>query len=69
MNNARREDGICRISKCPELKEVFLGNHSFCDFKSFDISEVKALKSIDFGNECFWFANLKLQSKYITNMY
>ena len=63
MNNARRGDGICRISKCPELNEVFFGNNSFCDFKSLDISEVKSLKSIDFGNECFWFADLKLQSK------
>ena len=65
MNNARRGDGICRISKCPELKEVFLGNNSFCDFKSFDISEVRSLQSIDFGNNSFWFADLKLQSRYL----
>ena len=48
-----RADGLCKIKNCPRLRDVILGNDSFCDFKTFELCEVDALQSIDFGKECF----------------
>ena len=48
-----RSDGVCRIKACPRLREVVLGNDSFCDFKTFELCEVACLQSIDFGKESF----------------
>ena len=48
-----RDDGICRITNCPNLRQLEIGDHSFGDFKSFELSNVNSLQSIKFGRECF----------------
>ena len=53
-----RDDGLCRITNCPQLRQLEIGNHSFGDFKSFELSNVNSLQSIVFGDECFEFAEL-----------
>ena len=49
-------DGLCRITNCPNLRQLEIGDESFKDFKSFELSNVNSLQSIKFGNECFWYA-------------
>ena len=63
FRNYRRkehDDGICRITNCPNLYQIEMGDKSFVDFKSFELSNVNSLQSIKFGQECFYYANLSL---------
>ena len=53
-------DGICRITNCPNLTQLEIGNGSFQDFKSFELSNLNSIQSINFGNYCFFFANLSI---------
>ena len=55
-NNSGHDDNICRITNCPNLRQLEIGDESFSDFKSFEISNVNSLQSIKLGNECFWYA-------------
>ena len=51
-----RDDGVCQITNCPNLRQLEIGNHSFEDFNSFELSNVNSLQSIKFGNWCFEYA-------------
>ena len=51
-----RDDGVCRITNCPSLRQLEMGYDSFADFKSFELSNLNSLQSIKFGKYCFWFA-------------
>ena len=51
-----RDDGICRITNCPNLRQLEIGDVSFEDFKSFELSNVNSLQSIKFDNQCFRYA-------------
>ena len=62
-NILRQSDGLCSISNCPQLKSICFQDNCFCDFKSFELFNVDALETIEFGADCFWFANLFLKSK------
>ena len=53
ISENERNNGICRITNCPNLRQLEIGNGSFEDFKSFELSNVNSLQSINFGNECF----------------
>ena len=64
-NGLERTDGIFKISNCPALSTVKLGDNSFCDFKYFDISELNSLQSIDFGKNCFWFSDFCLKGELL----
>ena len=64
-NGLERTDGIFKISNCPALSTVKLGDNSFCDFKYFDISKLNSLQSIDFGKECFWFSDFCLKGELL----
>ena len=59
-----RNDGIFRIVNCPKLRTLQLGDNSFCDFKTFHISNVNSLSSIDFGKCCFVFSDFSLKGNY-----
>ena len=59
----KRDDGRCRITKCPNLRQLTLGKSSFQDFKSFKISNVNSLQSIKFGEGCFQYADFLLKGK------
>ena len=48
-----RDDGVCRITNCPNLTQLEIGCESFKDFKQFEISNVNSLQSIQFGKWCF----------------
>ena len=51
-----RDDGVCRITNCPNLTQLEIGNWSFSDFKQFELSNVNSLQSITFGHGCFKYA-------------
>ena len=53
----RRDDGVCRISNCPNLRQLEIGNESFRDFNQFELSNVNSLQSIQFGDWCFYYAD------------
>ena len=52
----KRDDGVCRITNCPNLRQLVIGDESFEDFKSFELSNVNSLQSIKFGWNCFSYA-------------
>ena len=58
-----RNDGVCRITKCPNLRQLEIGDESFWDFKSFEISNLNSIQSIDLGGECFWYADFSLKGE------
>ena len=58
-----RDDGICRITNCPNLRQLEIGYESFVDFKSFELSNVNSLQSINFGYDCFSFADFSLKGE------
>ena len=56
ISDEERDDGICRITNCPNLRQLEIGNYSFVDFKSFELSNLNSLQSIKFDDSCFKFA-------------
>ena len=52
----KRDDGICRITNCPNLRQLEIGDESFDDFQSFELSNLNSLQSIQFGDWCFQYA-------------
>ena len=63
IDRKERDDGICRITNCPNLRHLEIGNRSFEDFKSFEISNVNSLQSIEFGECCFKYADCSLKGE------
>ena len=55
-SSRRRDDGICRITNCPNLRQLEIGDCSFKDFKSFELSNLNSIQSIEFGHWCFRYA-------------
>ena len=51
-----RKDGVCRIVNCPKLKSIQIGGGSFSDYRSFELSNLPSLESIDMGDRCFYYA-------------
>ena len=56
IKTSKRADGVCRIVNCPKLKSIEIGDYSFADYHSFELSSIPSLQSIDIGNNCFDFA-------------
>ena len=56
-----RNDGICRITNCPNLRQLEIGDYSFDHFQSFELSNVNSIQSIKFGDSCFWYADFSLK--------
>ena len=52
-----RDDGVCQITNCPNLRQLEIGDISFEDFKSFELSNLNSIQSIKFGNGCFRYAD------------
>ena len=52
-DDKERGDGVCRIMNCPNLRQLEIGDHSFEYFKSFELSNLNSLQSINFGERCF----------------
>ena len=58
-----RDDGVCRITNCPNLRQLEIGDYSFVDFKKFELSNVNSLQSIKFGDYCFIYADFSLKGE------
>ena len=58
-----RDDGICRIANCPNLRQLEIGWNSFADFKLFELSYVNSIQSIKFGRGCFEDADFSLKGE------
>ena len=56
-------NGICRITNCPNLRQLKIGYESFEDFKSFKLSNLNSIQSINFGGGCFKFADCSLKGE------
>ena len=63
IDEEERDDGLCRITNCPNLRQLEIGGGSFIDFKSFEISNVNSLQSIEFGNNCFGNSDFSLKGE------
>ena len=55
MDGEKRDDGICRITNCPNLRQLEMGYASFDDFQSFELSNVDSIQSIQFRYKCFFY--------------
>ena len=64
ISDEERKDGVCRITNCPNLHQLEIGDHSFEDFKSFELSNLNSIQSIKFGDLCFWYANCSLKGEW-----
>ena len=53
ISEEERDDGICRITNCPNLRHLDIDYWSFEDFKSFELSNLNSIQSIQFGDCCF----------------
>ena len=58
-----RDNGICRIVNCPNLRQLEINSTSFESFKSFELSNLNSIQFINFGDSCFWFADLSLKGE------
>ena len=64
ISDGERNDGVCRITNCPNLRQLEIGYHSFRNFKSFELSNVNSIQSINFGYRCFKFADFSLKGEW-----
>ena len=53
------------LKKCPKLKSLKIGHHSFSDYKVCEIENVNGLEMIEFGDHSFYYSSLELKSVYI----
>ena len=56
LSDDEQSVGVCRIKNCPKLKSIQIGDGSFCDHHSFELSNLPSLQSIDIGVRCFYWA-------------
>ena len=63
IDDKERDDGVCRITNCPNLRQLEIGTDSFRDFKSFELSNLNSLQSINFGDYCFQYADFLLKGE------
>ena len=63
IDSKRRDDGLCRITNCPNLRQLEIGDYSFEDFNKFELSNVNSLQSINFGEKCFYYADFSLKGE------
>ena len=53
ISDYERDDGICRITNCPNLTQLEIGRAGFRDFHQIELSNVNSLQSIQFGKDSF----------------
>ena len=58
-----RNDGVCRITNCPNLRQLEIGDASFVDFKSFELSNLNSIQSIKFVGYCFYYSDFSLKGE------
>ena len=61
--SSNRTDGVFRVNNCPKLKIVKLNTYAFADYRTFEISNLPSLESIQFGDSSFhWGTSMTLAS-------
>lgn len=50
------ESGCCRITNCPSLQTIQIGNESFVDYESFEVWDLPSLQCIQIGTNAFQFS-------------
>ena len=50
---SKRTDGSCRVVNCPTLRSIVIGDASFCDYHSFELTHLPSLRSIEMSEDCF----------------
>ena len=63
IEDEESDDGICRITNCPNLTQLEIGDSSFEDCKSFELSNLNSIQSIKFGEDCFRYADFSLKGE------
>ena len=63
ISDDERNDGICRITNCSNLRQLEIGDDSFEDFKSFELSNLNSIQSIKFCNACLNYADCSLKGE------
>ena len=63
IGDKERNDGVCRITNCPNLRQLEIGDKSFQDFQSFELSNLNSIQSIKFGYSCFSYADFSLKGE------
>ena len=63
IGGKERDDGVCRITNCPNLRQLEISKGSFRDFKSFELSNLDSIQSINFGDWCFYYADCSLKGE------
>ena len=58
VSNTKEADGFCRIRNCPKLKSIQFRYQAFCDYHSFELTNLPSLQSIVSGEDCFFCATL-----------
>ena len=64
ISGKERDDGVCRVTNCPNLRQLEIGNESFVDFQSFELSNLNSIQSIKFGDSCFKYADFSLKGEW-----
>ena len=64
IDKEERNDGLCRITNCPNLRQLEIGDESFYDFKSFELSNLNSIQFIKFGEYCFRHADCSLKGEW-----
>ena len=54
--NSRRTDGSYSILNCPKLQSIHIGNYSFSDYHSIELSNLPSLESIEMDRYNFYWA-------------
>ena len=62
VEESTRSDGIYRVNNCRKLKTIKLGDFAFADYRTFDVSNLPSLESIQFGESSFHWGSLALAS-------
>ena len=53
--DSERTNSACRIVNCPKLKSIQIGDCSFSDYHSFELSNLPSLQSVEIGWKCFYY--------------
>ena len=65
LDSAIVGDHRCRISNCPSLRHLEIGDYSFNTFKAFELENVNSLQKLMIGRNCFAYSDFSLRSMYI----
>ena len=49
----KRTNGSFLIANCSKLQSIQIGDYSFCDYYSFELSSLPSLQSMNTGEACF----------------